>query len=108
MQKDRTSVLKATGFAQFAGASEEKDRMLSMNVNRQYDITSIECAEVHVELPTCHYFRSGRCSKGASCKFSHQLCQGDESPSLRMEKLRLQVEYYLSDENLTTDSFFQA
>jgi len=61
-----------------------------------------------VELPTCHYFRSGRCSKGASCKFSHQLCQGDESPSLRMEKLRLQVEYYLSDENLATDSFFQA
>ena len=48
MQKDRTSVVKATGFAQFAGASEEKDRMLSMNVNRQYDITSVECAEVHV------------------------------------------------------------
>ncbi|CAE7564838.1 unnamed protein product [Symbiodinium sp. CCMP2456] len=31
----------------------------------------------------------------------------DEEETLRMEALRLQVEYYLSDENLLTDNFFQ-
>lgn len=58
-----------------------------------------------VNAATCN-FQGGICAQGAACKFSHQLSQ-DESP-LRMEKLRLQVEYYLSDENLATDSFFQA
>ncbi|CAK9068112.1 unnamed protein product [Durusdinium trenchii] len=55
---------------------------------------------------TCHYFRFGKCVKGAACPFSHEL--KEESEALRAEKLRLQVEYYLSDENLASDAFFQA
>ncbi|CAK9042898.1 La-related protein 6A (AtLARP6a) [Durusdinium trenchii] len=39
-------------------------------------------------------------------RFSHEL--KEESEALRAEKLRLQVEYYLSDENLASDAFFQA
>eukprot|EP00913_Durusdinium_trenchii_P022396 g21039.t1 len=55
---------------------------------------------------TCHYFRFGKCVKGAACPFSHELKAWSEA--LRAEKLRLQVEYYLSDENLASDAFFQA
>mmetsp|Transcript_9389 Transcript_9389/g.22385 ORF Transcript_9389/g.22385 Transcript_9389/m.22385 type:complete len:519 (+) Transcript_9389:43-1599(+) len=60
-------------------------------------------------IPPCHYFQMGCCTKGAACKFSHSLSasRSRQEETLRMETLRLQVEYYLSDENLLTDNFFQ-
>ncbi|CAE7944753.1 unnamed protein product, partial [Symbiodinium sp. KB8] len=60
-------------------------------------------------IPPCHYFQMGCCTKGAACKFSHShvASRSRQEDALRMEALRLQVEYYLSDENLLTDNFFQ-
>lgn len=68
----------------------------------------------------CKFFLSGHCARGDSCTFSHQLpIKSEIPPSVksggggidgkcsREEILRSQVLYYLSDDNLRRDSFFQ-
>jgi len=68
---------------------------------------------------TCKFHRLGQCRRGTACKFSHELPVDSKSPSQtqtdlqelvpqdRMTAIRSQVLYYLSDENLRSDGFFQ-
>lgn len=77
------------------------------------------------ELPLCRFHVTGQCLKGSECRFSHDLTRlpAAQSPTSsekddaadgssggetgRMAMLREQVCYYLSDENLRFDTFFQ-
>eukprot|EP00931_Biecheleriopsis_adriatica_P062767 TRINITY_DN37906_c0_g1_i2.p1 TRINITY_DN37906_c0_g1~~TRINITY_DN37906_c0_g1_i2.p1 ORF type:complete len:265 (+),score=47.17 TRINITY_DN37906_c0_g1_i2:37-795(+) len=63
--------------------------------------------------PPCRYFLAGKCSKGNACQFSHATATAllpltlARAAEVRLDALRSQVEYYLSDVNLRHDSFFQ-
>lgn len=67
--------------------------------------------KVEEEAEPCRFFRKGRCLKGAGCRFSHleeyNVEKGPESDLPREDQIRLQTLYYLSDENLRHDAFFQ-
>lgn len=70
----------------------------------------------------CKFFQSGGCLKGDACRFSHDLepgppsspsrrvrppdCEAMEGES-RLDAIRAQISYYLSDDNFKTDCFFQ-
>jgi len=71
-------------------------------------------------VPPCRFHLRGRCAKGSRCAFSHDLppppqpllSEGSAPleaavPAERLEALRSQVMYYLSDDNLRHDAFFQ-
>mmetsp|Transcript_36505 Transcript_36505/g.113609 ORF Transcript_36505/g.113609 Transcript_36505/m.113609 type:complete len:517 (-) Transcript_36505:140-1690(-) len=73
------------------------------------------------DMPLCRFHKTGQCRKGADCRFSHKLPE-DSSPQSerlvpdqgvvlseeeRSSLLRKQVSFYLSDENLRRDPFFQ-
>lgn len=70
--------------------------------------------------PKCKFYQSGACLKGSECKFSHDVQVAPAPPPMavpenceeltgaaRMDAIRAQISYYLSDENLRRDSFFQ-
>jgi len=72
------------------------------------------------QRPRCKFFQAGTCLKGAECKFYHDLQLAPAPPPMavpenceelkgaaRMDAIRAQISYYLSDENLQRDRFFQ-
>lgn len=68
----------------------------------------------------CKFFLNGHCARGENCTFLHEFPQKDnmlpparslerdkDAKCSRAETLRTQVFYYLSDDNLRRDAFFQ-
>ncbi|CAJ1399781.1 unnamed protein product [Effrenium voratum] len=99
------------GVQNFVAAHPEAFVLEPMKPGERCPTIRLRNAWEQSSAPVCHYFRAGRCNKGMGCKFSHAgltptMCQAFDN--LRMESLRSQVEYYLSDDNLANDAFFQA
>lgn len=94
--------------------AEERRKVMLLEAAR-------ESAKARKGLALCKFHANGLCTRGESCSFSHDTPQSrppppqrrpsndgsDDEAGARSSQLRSQVLYYLSDENMRRDAFFQ-